>query len=153
MRIFTKTSAIAVSAIALSVGTAFTVHADDSAAIKYRQAVMRAVGGHTGGAFAIMKGQVPYKDNLLAHAIGLDQMARILPSAFEQKTQGGETRAKADIWEDAAGFQEKIREIQTATADFLAAVESGDQAAAREKLGPVGESCKGCHRKFREKKP
>ena len=44
-------------------------------------------------------------------------------------------------------------EDRDAIAGHAADGASGDQAAAREKLGSVGESCKGCHRKFREKKP
>lgn len=152
MPTFARVMAIIVSAAALSTGIAFTVSADDSGAIKYRQAVMRAVGGHMGSSVAIIKGQVPYRDDLVAHAAGLDDMARILPNAFEQKTSGGKTRAKPNIWEDSADFQQKIRELQAAAAEFLAAAKSGGPEAASAKLGALGESCKGCHKKYRAKK-
>ena len=113
---------------------------------------MEAVGGHMGGSVAIIKGKVPYKDDLVAHATGLNDMASIAANAFKQKTEGGKTRAKPNIWEDAGDFSDKIEDMKKATAAFLAAAKSGGPAAAGAKLGAVGDSCKGCHKKFRAKK-
>jgi cytochrome c556 len=140
------------SAIALTAGTALSVSADDEDAIKYRQSVMKAVGGHMGGAVAIIKGKVPYKEDLVAHASGLSDMANVTANAFKEKTSGGDTRAKDDIWEDADEFSEKIAAFRKATADFLAAAKSGGPEAAGAKLGAVGDACKGCHEEFRAKK-
>ncbi len=152
MRTFTKTIVTIGSAIALTAGTALSVSADDKAYIKYRQAVMSAVGGHMGGAVAIIKGDVPYTEDLVAHATGLNDMAKAAPNAFKQETSGGETRAKPEIWKDHDEFIQQLKDMQTATADFLAAAKAGGPAAAAEKLEAVGDSCKGCHKKFREKK-
>lgn len=152
MRTFTRTIATIGSAVALTAGTALPVSADDENAIKYRQSVMKAVGGHMGGAVAIVKGQVPYKDDLVAHATGLNDMAHVAANAFKEKTQGGDTRAKPEIWTDAAEFSEKIEDLKQATAAFLAAASSGGPEAAGAKLGAVGDACKGCHKKFRAKK-
>ena len=152
MRTFTNTIVTIGAVVALTAGTAVSVSADDKAAIKYRQAVMKAVGGHMGGAVAIIKGQVPYKDDLVTHMTGLRDMAKILPNAFKIKTTGGKTRAKSEIWKDAKDFDQKIKDLQTATADFLTAAESDDLAVAGAKLGAVGDACKGCHKKYRAKK-
>jgi cytochrome c556 len=152
MRTFAKAMVTIGSAVALTAGTALSVSADENAAIKYRQAVMKAVGGHMGGSVAIIKAKVPYEDDLVAHATGLNDMANIAANTFKQKTQGGKTRAKANIWEDAGDFSDKIEDLKKATAAFLAAAKSGGPAAAGAKLGAVGDSCKGCHKKFRAKK-
>lgn len=152
MRTLTRTIVTIGSAVALTAGTALSVSADDKAFIKYRQAVMSAVGGHMGGSVAIIKGAVPYKDDLVAHATGLNDMAQIVPNAFKQETSGGETRAKPEIWKDHDEFMQKVKDMQTASADFLAAAKSGGPAAAGEKLDALGDTCKGCHKKFREKK-
>ena len=152
MRTFAKAIVTIGSAVALTAGMAFSVSADESASIKYRQMVMAAVGGHMGGSVAIIKGKVPYKDDLVAHATGLNDMANVAANAFKQKTQGGKTRAKPDIWEETDDFSQKIADFKKATADFLAAAKSGGPAAAGAKLGAVGDSCKGCHKKFRAKK-
>lgn len=152
MRRFTKAIVTIGGAIALTAMTALSVSADDKAAIKYRQAVMKAVGGHMGGSVAIIKGQVPYGDDLVAHATGLSDMANVAANAFKQKTDGGKTRAKPNIWEDSADFNQKIEDFKKAAADFLAAAKSGGPSAAGAKLGAVGDACKGCHKKFRAKK-
>ena len=152
MRTFTRSILMIGGGIALTVGIALSVNADDAGAIKYRQAVMKVVGGHMGASVAIIKGQVPYKDDLLVHARGLDHMAKLVANAFEQETFGGKTRAKDDIWEDADGFNEKVEAFKEATAAFLSAAESGGPEAAGAKLGPLGETCKGCHKKYRAKK-
>jgi cytochrome c556 len=152
MRTFTKAIVIIGSAVALTAGTALAVSADEGAAIKYRQAVMKAVGGHMGGSVAIIKGKVPYEGDLVAHARGLNDMANIAANAFKQKTEGGKTRAKPDIWKDGDDFSQKIADLKKATAAFLAAAESGGAARAGAKLGAVGDSCKGCHKKYRAKK-
>ena len=152
MRTITRVILTIGSSIALLAATALSVSADDKDYIKYRQSVMKSVGGHMGGAVAIVKGQVPYESDLVAHAAGLNGMAQILPNAFKQKTSGGETQAKPNIWEDPDEFMQKIKNLQAATAEFLAAAQSGGKAAAGGKLGAVGDACKGCHETFREKK-
>ena len=102
MRTFAKAIVTIGSAVAPTAGMAFSVSADESASIKYRQMVMKAVGGHMGGSVAIIKGKVPYKDNLVAHATGLNDMANVAANAFKQKTQAGKTRAKPNITPDKA---------------------------------------------------
>ena len=152
MSTFTRTIMTIGSAIALTAGTAIAANADDKDFIKYRQAAMKAHGGHISAAVAIIKGRVPYKDDLVSHATGLNDSAKILSNAFKQKTTGGKTRAKSNIWEDTDDFQQKIKDFQVATADFLAAAKSGGPEAAGAKLGAVGDACTACHKKFRAKK-
>lgn len=152
MRTFTKTIVTIGSVIALTAGTALSVSADEEDFIKYRQAVMKTNGGNISGVVAIIKGKVPYKEDLVAHATGLNEIAMILPNAFKQKTTGGETRAKPEIWEDWDDFQQKIKDLQSATAELLAAANSGGAAAAGAKLGAVGDACSACHKKYRAKK-
>ena len=152
MRTFTRVILTIGSSVALLAATALSVSADDEAFIKYRQSAMKAMGGHMGGAVAIVKGEVPYESDLVAHATGLDETAQVVPNAFKQETSGGETRAKPAIWKDSDEFMQKIKDLQSATAAFLAAAKSGGKSAAGEKLGAVGDACKGCHETFREKK-
>lgn len=41
---------------------------DAEAAVKYRQEVMKAIGGHLNNVVMILKGEVPYSDQLLPSA-------------------------------------------------------------------------------------
>ena len=126
--------------------------ADEEAAIKYRQNLMKANSAHIGSIVAIVKGQVPHTDHLVAHAEALNSTAMMVGPAFSQRTEGGETRAKADIWKMSAEFDEKVKALRDATAVLLSAAKSGGADAVGPKIGAVGDSCKGCHEKFREKK-
>jgi cytochrome c556 len=149
---FTKAIVMIGSVFALTAGSALSVSADDNAYIKYRQSAMKAMSGHISGAVAIIKGEVPYTDDLVTQVTGLRDTTKVLPNAFKQKTSGGKTRAKPEIWENPDDVKQKIMALQTAAEDFLAAAKSGGPQAAGAKLGAVGEACKSCHKKYRAKK-
>lgn len=125
---------------------------DDEAAIKYRQNIMKSVGGHTGAIAQIVKGQAPHKAHLANHAQALRDLVAMVPDAFGQKTTGGETRAKPEIWTDASGFKQAADDAAAATKAFAEAAASGDDGAIGEKLKAVFDGCKGCHKNYREKK-
>ena len=144
MRTFTMAMIVIVSAAALTAGTTSSVYAEEKDYIKYRQAVMKMNGGQISAAFAILEGKVPYEEDLVAFAMGLDQTAKILPNAFKAKTSG--------VWENPEDFAQKISDFQKATAEFLSAARSGGVEAARAKAGAVGDACTACHKKYRAKR-
>ena len=125
---------------------------DDEGAIKYRQSVMKGVGGHTGAIVQIVKKNNPNKGHLTSHADALEELLEMVNDAFGPQTSGGETRAKAKIWTDASGFKEAARKAQTAARAFHEATESGNDAAIGRRLDALLDTCKGCHDDYREKK-
>ena len=141
-------------AMALGLGAAAGTAqgAGDEAVIKYRQAVMKGQSAHLGAMFQIVKGGAGNADQLKAHAHGLDELSKMIPSAFSQRTDGGKTEAKSEIWDDAAGFKKVAADMEKAADDLLAAVESGDEAAIGKALGAAGDGCKGCHKTYRVQK-
>jgi len=68
--------------------------------IKYRQAVMEAIGGHSGAASQIVRGKVSPEGALAMHADALAALNADLASLFPEGSDFGETRAKAEIWEN-----------------------------------------------------
>ena len=53
------------------------------AIISYRKNVMKAVGGHTGALFTIVKGGLgEYKDQMLYHAKALHESAKSIPAIY-----------------------------------------------------------------------
>ncbi len=126
--------------------------AGDKAVIKYRQAVMKGHGAHLGAIFQIVKGGAGRSEDLAVHARGLHDVSKMVVPAFAQRTEGGKTEAKAEIWGDAEGFAAKAADMEKAAADLVAAVGSGDQGAIGAALGPVGDGCKGCHKQYRVEK-
>ena len=65
---------------------------DDEGAIKYRQSVMKSVGGHTGAIYQIVKNSNPNKSHLEAHARSLSELMGMISAAFQRQTSGGKTR-------------------------------------------------------------
>ena len=65
---------------------------------------------------------------------------------FPEGSGGGESRAKAEIWSDRAGFDQTMKDAQDAAA-ALAAVT--DEAALAPALKTLGGNCKACHDMYR----
>lgn len=126
--------------------------AGDEAVMKYRQALMKGQSGHLGAMFQIVKGGAGKRADLAFHAKSLEALSAMSGDAFSQQTSGGKTRAKDEIWSDAAAFSKVVTDMEEAAAGVVAAVTSGDDAAIGKALGAAGEGCKGCHKKFRTKK-
>jgi cytochrome c556 len=58
-----------------------------------------------------------------------------------------DSRAKPEIWSDWKDFEARMKDLGTAAGAVAAAAKSaGDVSAAANKMG---ESCKGCHEKYR----
>lgn len=138
---------------AMVVGFATTSPANaDEGAIKYRQSVMEAMGGTMGAMAHIIKGQVPHKEDLKAHAQDMANLAKIVGHIFpEGSDKGGRTRAKADIWKNPQEFAKVLAAFQTQAAKFATVAESGDMTAAAAEFGKLGRTCGGCHREFRSR--
>ena len=143
-----KTAVIAAALIAAAAAQA----EEPENYIKYRQAVMKAIGGHAGAAGQIVRGKVSPEGALAMHADALAALNADISSLFPEGSDFGETRAKEEIWSDRAAFDKAAGDAKTATAAFAAAVAAGDKEKIGAAYRDVGESCKTCHKQFREKK-
>jgi cytochrome c556 len=65
---------------------------------------------------------------------------------FPEGSGGGETRAKAEIWTDRAGFDQAMKDAQAAATAMAAVTE---EAAYVPAMKALGGSCKACHDKYR----
>ena len=147
-----RNSALAAGAIAISMAVAgsFSVaQSTGEGAIKYRQSVMSAIGGHMGAIARIVRGEADQGDHLLAHAQAISALSGMVTDAFEENAEGADNDALPEIWSDWDGFAGKAGDLETAAAAFVAAVETGDGAAIGEALGGVGNGCQGCHENYR----
>ena len=143
-----KTTVIAVTLIAAA---AAAQAEEPENYIKYRQAVMEAIGGHSGAVSQIVRGKVSPPGALAMHADALAALNADLTSLFPEGSDFGETRAKAEIWDNWAAFEKAAGDAKGATAAFAAAVADGDADKIAAAYRDVGEACKGCHKEFREK--
>ncbi len=123
--------------------------------IKYRQAVMKAISGHTGAIVAVVKGEVSYVGDVAAHARAIHEMSKLLPGLFPEGTGRDnypETRALPELWNDLAKFEASAKDLQVQSAKLAEVAEGGDLAAIGAQLKNLGKACGSCHKPFRAKK-
>ncbi|RMD62353.1 MAG: cytochrome c [Alphaproteobacteria bacterium] len=124
--------------------------------IKYRQAVMKAIGGHTGAIVGVAKGEVSFIGHVAAHARAIHDMSKLIPDLFPKgsdRAAFAETRALPDIWADWAKFEAAARKLQEESARMIQVAEGGgDAAAIGAQLQNMGKACGGCHKPFRAEK-
>jgi cytochrome c556 len=69
----------------------------------------------------------------------------------EGSESGHETEAKASIWTDRDGFNEKLADFNTKVDEAIAA-EPASLEALKAAAGPVFKACKACHEGYRVEK-
>ncbi len=148
---------ISILTAALLLGLASPAQAVDEPenVIKYRQSVMKAIGGHMGAIVGVVKGEVSYLDHVAAHAQGINAMSKLLPALFPEGTSQFEfsnTRALPEIWDDFSKFEAAAKAFAVESAKMVEVAASGDLGAIGGQLQKVGKACGGCHKPFRQKK-
>ncbi len=120
-------------------------------AVEYRQAVMAAIGGHTGSIARIARQQVPY-DHILPHAEAIATTAPLVDDIWpdhSKPTDYERTDALESIWDERDEFQARIDRFKEAADDFAVAAGSGDMAEIMPAFQQLGESCSACHDDYR----
>jgi len=128
-----------------------TVWADAAADIKYRQTVMKTLGGHMGSIVQILKAGMP-AGHLAGHTAAIKDISVMATDLFPAGSGSGKTRAKPEIWSKPGDFKMAIASFQKAAAGIAEAGMSGDRAKVGAGMKALGGSCGGCHKPFRVKK-
>lgn len=142
-------SAVALGALASLPAAAQFQKPED--AIKYRQSSLTVLATHFGRVGAMVQGRVPFdakaaQDNMQV----VSTLARLPWHAFGEGTdKGAPTRAKPEIWSQAAKFREAQEKMVAEVAKLDAAAKTGSLDNIKAAFGGVGGSCKGCHDDFR----
>ena len=106
-------------------------------AVKYRKASFTVMGAHFSRLGAMASGRAPFDAKVAAENADLVATLSKLPwAAFGDGTDKGETRAKPEIWKDAAKLQ--------------AAAKTGNLDALKTAFAATGGTCKACHDNFRK---
>jgi cytochrome c556 len=118
--------------------------------IKYRQNVMKSVGGHMGASGAIIQGKVGYKAHLSEHAKSIAAMTKDVVGLFPKDSDFGETKALEGVWKKRADFEKVANDARAKAEAFAKAAAGNDPAAARTAFMALGDACKACHKDFRK---
>jgi cytochrome c556 len=138
--------AVASLVVALSVGgaAAIVIAAD---AYQDRHMAMETVGDAMKSLGAIAKKEAPFDAAVVkANATTIADNLKTASALFTAGSGGGESRAKPEVWTDAAGFEKGMKDAQAAA---VALQSVSDEAAYGPALGALGSTCKSCHDKYR----
>jgi cytochrome c556 len=130
-------------------GLANLAWADDAAEFKYRQGVMRAVGGHMVAISTILR-QGVHKQDLVAHTRAMSTLAGLATGVFPEGSNVARSEALPKIWEQPDEFKQAMDRFVKAADQAAAAAQSDDPAAMGLAMRSLGGSCKNCHDNFRE---
>jgi cytochrome c556 len=101
----------------------------------------------------MLRGRIAFKEQAFVEGAGrLDQLTRTPWQHFPQvREEDGESRARDDVWQRQARFQELARAMEASTAALVAAtaVQPLTPEALAAPMQHVEDSCKACHEEFR----
>ena len=88
-------------------------------------------------------------DEIKTYSMSLAEWAAVMPEYFPEGSGGGVSDASAKIWEDFDGFKEAAKKFEVAALSVAEAANLSDIDAIMAAASTVGDSCKSCHRKFK----
>jgi len=119
----------------------------------YRQGIMQHFGANMGALTAARNGAVGSQSHVLARATIIQQLAMMLTDAFPAGSITEGSRALPVIWENSAGFTERVQAIQTAANALVEAARSGNAEQIASAQTGVQQTCGACHTAFRGPAP
>jgi cytochrome c556 len=120
-------------------------------AIKYRKASFTVMAAHFGRLGAMASGRTPYDAKAAAdNADVVASLSKLPWAAFGEGTDKGDTRAKPEVWKEAAKYKEAADKMQAEIMKLNTAAKAGNIDALKVAFGPAAASCKACHDNFRK---
>ena len=121
-------------------------------AIKYRQSALSVMGTHFGRVGAMANGRVPFDAKVAADNTELVATMAKLPWAgfVPGSEQGGNTRAKAEIWTEQAKFKDSADKLIAESTKLAAAAKTGNLDALKTAFAATAGTCKACHDAYRK---
>jgi len=141
--------ALSTAAVSFSAAAQFAKPED---AVKYRKAALTVTAAHFGRLGAMAQGKAPFDAKSAAdNAEIVASMAKLPWAAFGEGTDGGETKAKPEVWKQNAKFKEAAEKFQTESSKLATAAKSGKEDAFKAAFTATAGTCKSCHDDFRSK--
>jgi cytochrome c556 len=139
-----------IACVALSLPAAGFGATNPADAIKYRKAVMSGMSAHVAAFMLINFNKVEHPEYLKAHASALADLGAQAKVLFPAGTDTGDTDALPLIWKEQDQFKKLLTDLETSSAKLRDAVAANDKAGSMAAFKAMGESCKGCHDRYRK---
>ncbi len=120
--------------------------------VEYREGVFHVMAWDFSQMKRMLEDESRYNaEDFQRRANRLVDMAKMLPEGFpETRPKRVKTDAKKQIWENWDDFQQKLNDIESKAGGLAEAAASGNKESVTKAFGAVGNSCKGCHDKYRK---
>lgn len=150
MKCLIATAALGITCLALPAQAQFAKAED---AIKYRQSALFVMGQHFTRLAGMAQGKIPFDAKAAAdNAAVVEAMSKLPWAAFGEGTdQGGNTKAKPEVWSDPGKFKEAADKMMAEVVKLNAAAKTGKLDDLKAAVSATGGSCKNCHDNFRNK--
>ncbi|MBU1425084.1 MAG: cytochrome c [Gammaproteobacteria bacterium] len=149
-----KTSKIVLSAALLVgfVGVAQAEMTREEYAVKFRRSSFTAMTWYYGAMSRMAKGEMPYDKALFArNAEYVAFLSKLPKDGFIPGSDGGDTKAKPEVWSKADKFKEANDRMESEAAKLAELAKGGNLDALKEQMGKLQKTCKGCHEDFKKK--
>lgn len=115
-----------------------------------RHELMESVGDAAKPVGMMLRGEADFDNETLMQSLQVwKDVAGEFGGLFPEGTETGmDTEAAPAIWEDRAGFEEALAKWESAV-DAAIAANPDSLDAAKPVVGPVFQTCKGCHDGYR----
>jgi cytochrome c556 len=123
----------------------------ETAYVKYRQSVMKAVGGNMAAIADVLKERLPLTGNVAAHARQLEIAGGLIEPAFEREVLAGKTEARPEIWENWVDFVALAGQMTQRSRELAQVAGSADTRTLAAHFKALARTCGQCHRKFRSR--
>ena len=122
-------------------------------AIKYRQSALFVMGQHFTRLAGMAQGKIPFDAKAAAdNAAVVESMSKLPWAGFGEGTnQGGNTKAKPEVWSDNAKFKEAADKMMAEVVKLNTAAKTGKLDDLKFAVSATGGTCKNCHDNFRNK--
>ncbi len=125
-------------------------------AIEARKAVFTLIGNNFKPVGETLQGKKPYDAaDIQKRAARVAFLADFIAETLPEVSNTGlpDTKAKAEVWSDRAGFDKKLNEFREHTAALVkvAATETTASDAFKAAAAAVGQDCKSCHEAYKVK--
>jgi cytochrome c556 len=147
-----KLSAIGLSLVVLSGAALAQMKPED--AITFRQSGYKFMAWNMGRIKMNLdgqynKGEVIQAANVI-QAVANSGMGKLYMSGTDKGMGWKETEVKPALFTDHEGVSKVATAFNEAANEMVRVAATGDAAAVKAQFGKLGESCKGCHEKFRK---
>lgn len=119
-------------------------------ATRYRKAGFTIMAAHFSRIGAMVNGKAPFDAAAAASNAQLVEQVGALPWAgFVAGSEDG-SKAKPEVWTNAAKFKEAADKFRAESAKLTVAAKTGNADQLKTAFGATAATCKGCHDTFKK---